>query len=180
MIDHIVAPRNMKEIRDIVNIIKKTYGLNNTLQFPVIFFWEQIVPTIFQDYRFLYVDDDDDELEGLEAYTDHNLKIVKMKVGVYLRALEGSYKDLFTICHEAGHLFLHNGQAMIFARTSKRFPAYKSAEWQANYFAAELLMSSHLIIGMSVDDISKSCNVCKKAALIQLEHAVNENEKGLL
>lgn len=178
MIDHIVTPRSMKDIRTIVNVIKKRCGLYDYLQFPVIFFWEQIIPKIFQDYRFLYVEDD--ELNGVEAYTDHNLKLVKVKISVYLNALNGSSKDLFTIAHEIGHLFLHDGEAMIFARTDERFPAYKSAEWQANYFAAEMLMGSHLIVDMSINEITNACNVCEKSAKIQLGHAISEREKGRL
>ena len=109
MIDYIVAPKSMKNIRKIVNIIKKRCGFYECLQFPVMFFWEQIIPRIFPDYRFLYVEDE--ELQGLEAYTDHTFKLVKIKTSVYLRALEGSHKDLFTVAHEIGHLFLHDGPA---------------------------------------------------------------------
>ena len=98
MIDHIVTPRSMKDIRTIVNVIKKRCGFYDYLLFPVMFFWEQIIPKIFQDYRFLYVEDD--ELKGFEAYTDHNLRLVKVKVSVYEKALNGSPKDLFTIAHE--------------------------------------------------------------------------------
>ena len=178
MIDHIVTPRSMKDIRRIVNVIKKRCGFYDYLLFPVMFFWEQIIPKIFQDYRFLYVEDD--ELKGFEAYTDHNLRLVKVKVSVYEKALNGSPKDLFTIAHEIGHLFMHDGEAMIFARTSERFPAYKSAEWQANYFAAEMLMGSHLIVDMSIHEIMKECNVCEKSARIQLDHAISEREKNRL
>lgn len=178
MIDHIVTPRSMKDIRLIVNAIKKRCGFYDYIQFPVMFFWEQIIPEIFENYRFLYVEDD--ELKVLEAYTDHNLKLVKVKISVYLNALNGSSKDLFTIAHEIGHLFLHDGEAIIFARTNERFPAYKSAEWQANYFAAEMLMGSHLIVDMPIDEIMKKCNVSKKSAEIQLRHATTEREKGRL
>ena len=178
MIDHIVKARSIMDIREIVNTIKKHCGFYDCLQFPIMFFWEQIIPKIFHDYRFLYVEDD--ELNGVEAYTDHNLKIVKVKTSVYLKALEGSSKDLITIAHEIGHLFLHDGEALVFARTNERFPAYKSAEWQANYFAAEMLMGSHLVIDMSIDEIVNACNVSKKAAEIQLEHAISEREKGRL
>lgn len=178
MIDHIVAPRSMKNIRKVVNDIKKCCGFFEYLQFPLIMFWEQILPDMFSDYRFLYVNDD--ELEGLEAYTDHNQKVVKIKTSVYLKALEGSFKDLFTIAHEIGHLFLHDEEAIIFARSYMRVPAYRSAEWQANYFAAELLMGSHLIVDMSIEEISKECLVCEKSAEIQLKHAIAEREKGCL
>ncbi len=178
MIDHIVAPRSMKNIRKVVNDIKKRCGLFECLQFPLMIFWEYILPDMFPNYRFLYVNDD--ELEGLEAYTDHNQKVVKIKTSVYLNALEGSFKDLFTIAHELGHLFLHDEEAIIFARSFMNVPAFRSAEWQANYFAAELLMGSHLIIDMSIEEISKECLVCKKSAEIQLKHAISERDNGRL
>lgn len=175
MIDHLVTPRSMRGIREIVNAIKIHFGFYDCLKFPIMFFWEHIIPIIFPGYRFLYVEDD--ELKGVEAYTDHNLRLVKVKVSVYERALNGSPKDLFTIAHEIGHLFMHDGETMIFARTSERFPAYKSAEWQANYFAAEMLMASHLIVDMSINEIMKECNVNERSARIQLDHAISEREK---
>lgn len=178
MIDHIVEPRSMKDIREIVNFTKQHCGFYGCLRFPIVFFWEQIIPEMFPEYRFLYVEDD--ELDGVEAYTDHNLKIVKIKTSVYLKALNGSSKDLFTMAHEIGHLYLHGGETMIFARTNERFPSYKSAEWQANYFAAELLMGSHLIVDMPIDEITNKCNVSKRAAQIQIEHAISERKKGRL
>jgi len=178
MIDHLVTPRSMKDIREIVNAIKIHFGFYDCLKFPIMSFWEHIIPIIFPDYRFLYVEDD--ELKGVEAYTDHNLRLVKVKVSVYERALNGSPKDLFTIAHEIGHLFMHDGEAMIFARTSERFPAYKSAEWQANYFAAEMLMGSHLIVDMSINEIMKECVVNERSARIQLDHAISEKEKNRL
>lgn len=178
MIDHIVKPRSMKNIRDIVNLLKKRCDLYDVLEFPVVFFLEYIIPLFYPDYKILYVPDE--ELEEMEAYTDHNLKEVKIKTSVYLKALDGSSKDLFTIAHEIGHLVLHDCEAMIFARTNERFPAFKSAEWQANYFAAELLMGSHLIVDLTTEEISKKCKVCDKSAGIQLIHAKSEREKGLL
>lgn len=178
MIDYIVKSRSMKDIRDVVNEFKKKFNLYDCLRCPLVYIFEQIIPLMFPDYRFLYVEDC--ELEGVEAYTDHNLKEVKIRKSVYLKAIEGSCKDLFTIAHEIGHLFLHDGEAMVFARTKERFPSYKSAEWQANYFAAELLMGSHLILNLSVEQISYECNVSEKSARIQLEHTISEREKGRL
>ena len=178
MIDHIVTGRSMKKIRDKVNEIKELFSLNDILCFPLMKFYEHVIPLIFPEYRFLYVDAE--ELNGEEAYTDHFKKIVKVRTDVYERALVGSVSDLFTIAHEIGHLFLHRGESLAFARTKERFPAYKSAEWQANYFAAELLMSSHLILNMSVEEIAGRCCVSKSAASIQLDHAISELHKGKL
>lgn len=176
MIDHIVTARSMESIRQEVNGLKRMFELENTIRFPLIYFYENIVPELFSDYRFMYVCSKD--LNGEEAYTDHAKKVVKIRVDVYEAALKGSARDLFTIAHEIGHLFLHREENLTFTRTMKRFPAYKSAEWQANYFAAELLMPSHLIVGMSIEEIVEYCGVSKKAASIQLTHATDEYYKG--
>lgn len=178
MIDHIVTARSMKEIREIVKEIKKAFEFENLLKFPLMKFYEHVLPDLFPDYRFIYVNRD--EMNGEEAYTDHIKKEVRIRVDVYKRALKGIPGDIFTIAHEIGHLFLHQGENIAFSRTRVRFPAYRSAEWQANYFAAELLMSSELILDLSEEEISEKCGVSLKAASIQLDHAKNESIKGKL
>lgn len=178
MIDHIVKGRSMKNIRNIVNQLKEHLDLTDELKFPLIAFYENVIPEFFPDYRFLYVSED--ELNGEEACTDHFKKEVRIRSDAYEKALDKSATDLFTIAHEIGPLFLHKGESLAFTRTKERFPAYKSAEWQANYFAAELLMSSHLIVNMEIDDIVEQCGVSKTAAKIQLSHAIDELYKGKL
>lgn len=178
MIDHIVTARSMMDIREIVQEVKVKFGLENTLCFPVVKFFDNVLPDLFPDYRFLKCEKD--EMNGEEAYTDHINKIVKIRVDVYKHAIAKSPRELFTIAHEIGHLFLHAGESMAFARTVNKVPAYKSAEWQANYFAAELLMSSRLIIDMEIDEIAEKCSVSLTSASIQLSHALSEMEKGKL
>ena len=49
----------------------------------------------------------------------------------------------FTVAHEIGHLILHEGFAL--ARGAVRHKHYEDSEWQADTFAAELLMPTFLV-----------------------------------
>jgi len=62
----------------------------------------------------------------------------------------------WTLAHELGHLVLHRDSSSLF--TDGIFPAAEEdAEWQANRFAAELLMPKHSVLDVldcsSRDDI---------------------------
>jgi hypothetical protein len=51
----------------------------------------------------------------------------------------------FSLAHEFGHLVLHAGGGGMPRRVLVSTPPYANSEWQANVFAAELLMSwAHL------------------------------------
>lgn len=167
MIDHIVSPRSMKDIRRTVKEIKRLLGIEGLLKGPVLFIFETILPTMFPDYKFLIVPKDELE-KGQYAYTSHFEKVVKIREDVYEEAYSGIPRALFTIAHELGHFFLHEGEGYAFNRIETTVPAYMRAEWQANYFAAEFLMSSDLILGMSVEEISLKCNTSIESANIHL------------
>lgn len=178
MIDHIVKARSMKEIREIVQAFKRKFDCCDVLKFPVVYFIDNILPDLFPDYKFLKVEEKD--LPGQYGNTDHKNKVLKIRTDVYSNALKEDTVALFSIAHEIGHLFLHQEQGYIFSRAMYRFPAYVSAEWQANYFAAELLMSSHLIIDLNEKEIEEKCCVSPKTASIQLNHAKSEKMRGRL
>ena len=179
MIDHIVSPRSMKDIRRIVKEIKELLGIDGLLKVPVLFIFETVLPEMFPDYRFQVVPKDELS-KGQYAYTSHQEKVVKIREDVYEEAYAGIPRALFTIAHELGHFFIHEGEVYAFSRLEVTVPAYMRAEWQANYFAAEFLMSSDLILNMSVDEITKNCNSSTESASIHLQHARKEHEKGRL
>lgn len=72
------------------------------------------------------------------------------------------YRARFTVAHEIGHLFLHEGVAL--ARGRKDHKHYEDSEWQADAFASELLMPSEQCIGLSVEDIQIRYQVGYQAA----------------
>lgn len=179
MIDHIVSPRSMKDIRKIVREIKHLLGIEGLLKVPILFIFETVLPEMFPDYRFLVVPKEELD-KGQYAYTSHYERVVKIREDVYEEAYNGVPRALFTIAHEFGHLFLHEGEGYAFNRIETTVPAYMRAEWQANYFGAEFLMSSDLILGMSTEEIASECNTSIEAASIHRSHAIKEFEKGRL
>jgi len=63
-------------------------------------------------------------------------------------------RQRFTLAHEIGHFFLHKGEEVIVDRTfrvnlrnSEAAKAESPEEIEANYFAAELLMPTRLLLG---------------------------------
>ncbi len=134
--------------------------------FPVVPFLEIVLKA--WDYEMDIVPDED--MKTTYAETIPSLKIFRIRESVYNNAIEGSPRDRFTIAHEIGHLFLHDDVSVSFARNEKSIPAYKDPEWQANTFAAELLVPYSQIKGMAVEEISKKYIVSKKVAQIQASY----------
>lgn len=81
-----------------------------------------------------------------EMGDDHGLTFpdnreIRLRRDVYDGVYNRKGRDRFTLAHELGHLLLHSNPG--YARTlreSSSVKPYKSSEWQANTFAASLLM----------------------------------------
>jgi Zn-dependent peptidase ImmA (M78 family) len=169
----------MKDIREVIHNIKELLGIQDLLRVPLVFLLDNVLPGLFPDYKFLIVSKDDLG-KGQYAYTSHIEKVMKIREDVYMDACNGIARALFTIAHELGHLFLHDREGFEFSRLEMTVPPYMRAEWQANYFAAEFLMPSKLILDMTEEEIVENCNVSQTAARLQLKHAIAENARGKL
>lgn len=118
----------------------------------------RLLETKHKDYAIV----PDDDLLCADAITKTNGEIIISET-VYTDAYNGDPRSRFTIAHELGHAVLHtplDGFAI-----GKDACAYKesyyNSEWQANTFAAELLIPTstllHLISeGVSIDIIGKN------------------------
>lgn len=97
--------------------------------------------------------------EGLEGYTHFAGRIVTLSANTYARLEENDGRSRFTAAHELGHVLLHTDelswttsehvshspqQAVILARRSQIKP-YRDPEWQADTFAASLLMPEAMV-----------------------------------
>lgn len=71
------------------------------------------------------------------------------KFDVYISNFTGPLRDRFTLAHELGHYFLHSQQGKSLLKASRR--GNSPAEWEANWFAASLLMPS--------DDVREFCTI---------------------
>ena len=165
-------PRSIKEIRDkaelvrnVIQILTKTTGDNIDL---LRFVENEISDKIDESFNFIVCTED--EMKSNYGTTYLNENAICIREDVYYRAYEGNSRDLFTIAHELGHLFLHSNQNVKLARSSSEVKIYEDPEWQANTFAAELLMPAKLITKEdSPFSLMKRFGVSYKAAEIRLK-----------
>lgn len=162
-------PLSRAKIREFTKMLRKTLNISPNEKFPTIYFLEFGLKAFGFDYDIC----DKNELENCYAKTIPESKVVKIKEDVYMRAVEGVPRDLFTILHEVGHVIFHNDRTIEFARNEEKIPAYMDPEWQANTFAAELLVPSDYIDGMTKEEIVIRYGCSNEVALIQMK----ENKK---
>jgi hypothetical protein len=105
----------------------------------------------------------DDAVYAITEINRMSIETIKIKESVYLRAIEGSSRDRFTIIHEVGHAVMHSER--IYHRRGEEIKVYENPEWQADQFSAEFLMPIKGIKGMDAYEIKEKYNVSKSAAL---------------
>jgi Zn-dependent peptidase ImmA (M78 family) len=108
---------------------------------------------------------------GLTIPSEH---IIRLREDVYNRACDGHGRDRMTVAHEIGHYLLHRTPA-VFARGDNKkkkeepLPPFRSSEWQANCFGAELLVFPEGIDASMADtEVAKMRGVSKDAAAYQM------------
>jgi Zn-dependent peptidase ImmA (M78 family) len=169
-----VPARSRLQIRELASLLREMSrpvlgGFGDS--FPIVDVAELVLPELLDDYVF--------EVRTVsEMGDDHGLTIpsknnIRIREDIYERALEGRGRDRLTIAHEIGHLLMHDTAR--FARTApgQTIPAYRSPEWQANCFGAELLVFPEgLTRRHRAVDVAALRGVSVDAATIQLEHYV--------
>lgn len=149
---------------------------------------KQEVVEIAQEVRAEYFDDDYswhgleailEEFGGrLEYVTSDNLQESLLIHGdgsftIFLPHHSSELRDYFTIAHELGHYFLHwedDGEETTFSRGESN-----EVEWQANWFAAELLMpeDDFLVVAEECDydvcELADHFGVSRSAARVRLD-----------
>lgn len=93
------------------------------------------------------------EMINIEGATSGEQSVIKLREDVYVRAWEADQRSRFTVAHELGHFLLQKNTKGL-KRVRGRHPIdLESAEWQADYFAAAMLMPRH--------NFPKTANVAK-------------------
>ncbi len=156
-----VLPLSRQNIREMTVNLRAKVGLRNVCYFPAIEFLELGMVRFFPDFNYEYLDRKEmGNDEGLTVPEEHKIKI---RLDVLEAAYQGNGRARFTIFHEIGHYFLHLNQPPCLARNMS-IPPYERSEWQANVWAAELLMPAHIVKGMRIDEIIQECQVSREAA----------------
>jgi len=160
------------ELRNLAAELRTMIGFGNKPYFPVVEFMEYVMPSIFPDFNYEIVRDD--ELPGIEGLTLPHENLIRLPNTVYCEAVEGKGRARFSIAHEISHFILIDDENIALARSGHSVPAYQQPEWRANTLASELLMVPKLSIGMNREDVAMAFGVSLSAARVHLKVKSNE------
>lgn len=161
-----VPPTSRKAIKRLTKAIRKMFGMEDAAFFPVIHFMETVLPAIDRDFCYEIVDDKEMGMD--HANYNPATHTMKIRSSVYEGAYAGNGRDRFTIAHEIGHVFLHSKVDLALSRVdkSRKVPAFRDPEWQANTFASSIMMDDKVIENMTVEQIVRECGASYSAASI--------------
>lgn len=173
----VVQPRSREMIRRLAESVRQRLNLD-ARQVPIVDVLEKVWPKLYPDFDFQIYDQVDMDAEfgpGTYGVTLQTGDTIILREDVYARAEGGTARDRFTIAHELGHYLMHRGESLAMLQQSGlEIPYYRDSEWQANTFAAELLVDTKnlLMLGLdNVEDIRHAFGVSYKTASIQLTMA---------
>lgn len=160
-----VQPMSRQAIRDFTKTLRSYMGVSDNQKFPVMKFLEFVTPKIYEDFNYEILSKE--EMKNKHGETYPNKRIIHLRQDVYEGACNGNGRDLYTVAHEIGHFFMHAGDYSFARRAHEEFPVYENSEWQADVFAAELLMPYTEIKNMRPADVSRIYGVSPTAAQVQ-------------
>lgn len=180
MDDLTCKPLSINAIRKLSNLMRSKMGIS--IHDPIdmrIMLDEMSCFTDNDIFEYEIVDDLDPRFSGrTEAFLD----IYKNKIYIKESTFDSIEKNIysrgtFTIAHEIGHYVLHGIRGLNLLRSTKKQKIYESAEWQANQFAAELLMPYEGVIGLTPNEIKIKYRVSSKAAEKRYEKVNHQSTK---
>ena len=164
-------PIDRNKIRKDAYMIREKLGLKNQPFFPIMKHLELV---LFEIDPLFYVQVvEEHELKGRFAEALPNDHLIRVKRSVYDAACADHPWARIIMAHELAHYMYHPLENMAYAKAdrSEQVPVNFNPEYQADMFAAELLMPLNLIKNMRLDQVMRQCAVTKKAAANQLKHA---------
>lgn len=159
-------PRSRLQIRRIAKAVREEFNMTNTYKFPIVEVIELLAEVDADDFNYEVVAEN--EMRDTYGTTNTVDNIMKIRENVYDGAVKGNPRDRFTLCHELGHYLLHQPSNVSFARGE--IPKYCDPEWQANVFAAELMVPYYLVGNMRPEEIVEKCGVSYSCASIQMKY----------
>ena len=169
MQSYIADPLSTQEIRQMAINLRRNFGLNSEedKMFPIVEFIELVVPSILEEFTLEILPQE--EMGNVHGLACPEENCIKVREDVYERAIDGYGRDRFTLAHELGHFLLHHREHIRLARleNGSKIEAFRDPEWQANTFAAELLMPLGLIDTEEQRAIADEFGVSLQAASIR-------------
>lgn len=162
-----VPPRSTKSIRELAVLFRDSTGQSDPW-FPIVWFMDTFLVREWAGYEFAIGTMEDMGGDAGRAYPDQRL--VEIREDAYENAARGDGFGRFTMAHELGHLFMHQGLPMARHVAKNDIKPYRSSEWQANQFAAELLMPISAVQAAKFPiTLEQMCGVSAPAARVRFE-----------
>ncbi|UZP01950.1 ImmA/IrrE family metallo-endopeptidase [Clostridium botulinum] len=169
MQNYIADPLSTAKIRQIALSLREVleYDNSNRKEFPILPFLELVMPKVIEDFTICILPKE--EMNNIHGLACPEENCIKIREDVYEGAINNNGRDRFTLAHELGHYLLHGKSHVHLARMEKdkQIEPFRDPEWQANTFAAELLMPINLIDTDNPFKIAREFKVSLKAAQIR-------------
>lgn len=136
-------------------------------RFPIVPFLEFQLTDLWKDFR-LVIESDDDFEELVLATAKNEPPEITVRESVYQHAVNGSAVARVILAHELGHVILRHGSNPHQIKSDEQ-EGFSVVEWQADEFAAELLMPSQLTMQMTSDEIAGEFAVPLRSAELRLQ-----------
>lgn len=167
-------PLSREKIRAFANVIRRFAVSDN--RFDINRFLEHVLSTLDPAYEFYIVFDD--ELSDAYAKTIPDYGVMTIRESTYEGSARNNPRDRFTLCHELGHYLLHRAKNISYMRSDRELKKFMDPEWQANTFAAELLVPEEVAKNFSVPEIARICGVSYSVAQIQKNQFSGQKNKA--
>ena len=159
-------PTSKQEISDYARSLRSVCGYEHKNQFPVVHFLELILPRLFPDFNLEIAEVE--ELPFKEGETLPGTNTIRLRRDVYEAACNSDGRARFTVAHEIGHFLLHTPDSIVLCRMEEgqKLRTFEDPEWQANYFASELLAPIYLARGMNKHQVMEEFLLSERAASV--------------
>jgi hypothetical protein len=117
--------------------------------------------------------------EDVEACWDPDNMTIHIRSDVFVRACQNDPRACFTIMHELGHALLGHRRTINRSGIQRDVKTYEDSEWQANQFAAEMLMPLDAMKTKKINTplkIENHFNVSQLAALKRVKQLSQRGE----
>lgn len=165
------SPKSRKEIRRVAKKLRNLLGIPPKAAIPIVMVMEFLMSGLEKEDYTLEICEKQ-EMKGIYALTIPGEKVLKIREDAYIEACSGNPRHLFTIAHELGHAIFHRTNTIALARSDEKIKKYEDPEWQANTFAAELMVPADEIIGMTVEEVMDTYSCSYTVASIQLQQSL--------
>jgi hypothetical protein len=158
---------DVRKIASLVGRMRAKFGLSPVDMVPIFEILEFRITDTFPDFRFV-VDLDINFDHSVLALTKWSPPEIVVRESVYQHAAAEFGPARVVLAHELGHLWLRHGQNYT-SRVNTQREDHLLFEWQADEFAAELLMPSEVVLSMTPDVIAKRFLVPSRTAKARLQ-----------